>query len=148
MARFLATSILLPLLIPPVIFSLCALAKGMPAAETLAAVVEQYSARRTNLLLCGLAGLFPIVLLFAVMWLHSRFGGSRETRNVMAWTGLLSVVLVLVWVNLQFWPIFLPHRVYPGFPHGLEFIIGPGLFAPVALLIGMGLGWWFGRKAA
>ncbi len=144
--RFLSASIILPLLIPPTVFTFCALAKGMPLAETLSAMIEQYMTRRQNLLICGAVGFFPVLLLFAGLWLHRRAGGDANTRRIMAWSGLVPVVLILVWVNLQFWPLFLPKRVYPGFPHGLEFVIGPGLFAPIGMLVGVGLGWWVARR--
>ncbi|NNE09207.1 MAG: hypothetical protein HKN20_11655, partial [Gemmatimonadetes bacterium] len=49
--------------------------------------------------------------------------------------------------NFDFWPAFLPSRVYPGFPHGLEFIIGPGVFAPIGMLLGV-LTVWVSQRGA
>lgn len=138
----------LPLLIPPAVFAACALAAGLSPAETWTATVEQVTADQSSLLMCGLAGLFPVVLLLGGLWAYRKGGGSDRTRRAMGWSGLVSIALVLTWVNLQFWPLFLPERTYPGFPHGLEFIIGPGFFAPVLMLIGMGATWWIWRERA
>jgi uncharacterized membrane-anchored protein len=64
----------------------------------------------------------------------------------MGWSGLVAILVVLVWINLQFWPLFLPERTYPGFPHGLGFIIGPVFFAPVLMALVMGGVWLVLRR--
>lgn len=139
--RFLIASLVLPVLMPPVVFVVCALFEGLPVSEAMAALIEQFTAERQNLLVCGLIGLFPVGLLHGCLWLHRWRKGTVSVQKGMSTGGLVGILLVLIWVNFQFWPTFLPERVYPGFPHGLEFIIGPVFFAPVAMGIGMAVGW-------
>lgn len=146
-SRFLIASLTLPILIPPVVFVVCGVWKGMPVAEISEAFIQQYTARRQNLLVCGLIGLFPIGLLHGCLWFHRWKKGNPYVQQAMASGGLSGILLVLIWVNFEFWPAFLPERVYPGFPHGLEFIIGPGLFSPIAMFFGMTIGWLFARGA-
>ena len=138
--------ILLPLIIPTAVFSVCAIAEGLSLAEMLMAVFGQITTKRLNLLICGALGLIPILFLLAAMWIYRCAGGSNRTRYWMAWCGLIPVISVLTLVNIQFWPLFLPNMTYPGFPHGLELIIGPVIFAPISMLPGIGIGWWIGRK--
>ena len=146
MSRSFYLSLFLPLLIPPVVFAICALAEGMSTTEMWFALTEQYTAERTNLLVCGLLGLFPILLLLLGLWIYRRSRGTNGVISLMGWCGLIPILLVLVWVNFEYWPSFLPSRTYPGFPHGLEFILGPGFFAPIGMGAGMVVGWWAGRK--
>lgn len=146
MRPFTFVGILLPLIVPPVAFFFCSLAAGMAIPETLAAVGEQYATRRQNLLLSALPGFFPVMLLHLVLFIMRRRHVPSPTRQRMAWTGLATIAAVLIWVNLQFWPLFLPDRVYPGFPHGLEFIIGPFLFAPGLMLVTLASTWMINRR--
>jgi uncharacterized membrane-anchored protein len=104
-------------------------------------MLDQYAADRQNLLISAIPGLIPVLLLLAVLWAYRRYGKSERIRRAMGWVGLLAILLVLVWVNLQFWPLFFPSRTSPGFPHGLEFIIGPIFFAPVLMALAMGSVW-------
>lgn len=145
MPKLIYIAMLLPLVIPTGVFATCALMAGLAPAETVAAIIEQYTAARQNLLVVSLLGLFPILLLLIGLWLHRKFGGNPQVGQWLAWGGLIPILLVLIWINSMFWPIFLPERTYPGFPHGLEFIIGPGIFAPVAMVVGMGLAWLIRR---
>lgn len=141
LARFAIASLLLPFSVPTVVFTICALASGLSVTETASALAEQLATRRQNLAICGGLGIFPSLLLLGGLWLHRRFGGEERARRAMAWGGLAAILGVLAWVNFQFWPLFLPERTYPGFPHGLEFVIGPLFFAPVAALFGVAIGW-------
>jgi len=141
MSRSFYLCLLLPLLVPTAVFAGCALAAGLSPAETWAATLDQYAADRHNLLIIAVPGFLPILLLLAVLWGYRRYGKSERIRRAMGWGGLAAILLVLVWVNLQFWPIFLPERTAPGFPHGLEFIIGPVFFAPVVMALAMGGVW-------
>jgi len=134
-------SIVLPLLIPPVVFTYSAFAAGMSGSETIGALVDQYGASRQNLWVCGFLGWFPILLLFVVFWIARRVKGKDERLSALAWGGLIPIIAVLVWVNFEYWPSFLPARTFLGFPHGLEFVIGPGIFAPVGMVTGMVIGW-------
>lgn len=140
-------SIALPMLIPPVVFMIVAFAEDMSRPETISALINQFSEPKNNLLMIGLLGLFPVLLLFVFLWVYRRVSKNDQSIIAMAWGGLIPIVAVLVWVNLQFWPIYLPSRVYPGFPHGLEFLIGPGLFAPVGMALGVLISWVVLRKA-
>lgn len=123
--------------LPAAVFALTALISGMSAAETVAALAEQYRERDPNLLLTGLVGLFPVLLLGAVLWLHRIFRGSAERRAALALGGFVPIAAVLLWANIAYWPDYLPDRVQPGFPHGLELVTGPGLYAPAGMLLGL-----------
>ena len=138
--------LVLPLLIPPLVFAICALGDGLSLSEMLSAMLEQYQARRQNLLITGLTGLFPVLLLQGILWLYSRRGGNPEVRRMMTWAGYVPIILILIWVNFEFWPVFFPARTYPGFPHGLEFVIGPFLYAPGLMLVGVVSAWLLGRN--
>lgn len=124
------------LAVPPAVFLFCALTGGMPVGTAITALVEQYQVSRNNLLMCGILGLFPVLLLAVAAWGMSRLAGPVRA-GLLTFGGMTGIVLILVWVNFQFWPSFLPDRVNPGWPHGLEFVIGPLFFAPVAMLVGI-----------
>ena len=63
-------------------------------------------------------------------------------RTTASWQMAIQAwLLVSLYVNLEYWPTFLPDRQYAGFPHGLEFIIGPGVFAPIGLVIALLVTW-------
>ena len=102
--------------------------EGLSLVEVFTATAKQCSGKRQNLLVCGTIGLFPILLLLGAIWIYEKAGGDKETRKLMAWSGLFSIILVLLWVNWEVWPHFLPGRPYPGFPHGLESVVGPFFF--------------------
>lgn len=57
-------------------------------------------------------------------------------------------LLVCLFVNLEFWPKFLPARQFLGFPHGLEFVIGPLFFAPIGVGVGCFAAWLIRRRSA
>lgn len=133
------------LLIPPVVFSVVGLAKGMGLAGTAGAVVAQYGVRRLNLFSVAILSLLPVLLLALLVWILGRFTSMRASRRSLAVGGGAAILLVMTWINFEFWPAFLPERVAPGFPHGLEFVIGPLYFAPVAMLVGVGLAAFLNR---
>lgn len=135
-ARFLLLALVLPLLVPLVVFGAVGLASGMGPAGTLQAFLEQASGRRQNPLTTAVLGLFPVLLLLAGLWVGRRLGRDGPRLRAAGWGALGAILLVLLWANAQFWPLFLPDRVYPGFPHGLELVIGPVFFAPAAMLLG------------
>lgn len=127
------------LLLPPVVFLVVGLVEGMGLPGTMTAIMEQYTVRRLNLLVVAVLSLLPLMFLALVVYLLGRIASIRASRRSLALGGLSGLLAVMVWVNLEFWPIFLPDRVAPGFPHGLEFVIGPLFFAPVAMFIGLGI---------
>ena len=133
---FVLVALAAPLLVPVVVFTTVALSSGMGVGGALQALVEQSSGRRQNPVTVGVLGLFPVLLLLAGLWVAGKRGLGPDRYRGAAWGGLAAILLVLVWVNAQFWGLFLPDRVYPGFPHGLELVIGPVFFAPVALVVG------------
>ncbi|MCH9648891.1 MAG: hypothetical protein K0U98_11685 [Deltaproteobacteria bacterium] len=142
----LALGALVILAIPPVVFLGAALQAGLSLTGSFSAMSAQYTAPRQNLLVCGAVGLLPLALLAVVIGLMKRFAPRGPNRAVVAIGGLLPVLAVLLWVNWDFWPLFLPDRTYPGFPHGLGFVTGPLIFAPIGMAVGMLISWFAGRK--
>jgi hypothetical protein len=136
------------LLVPPLVFFVVALSSEMSLSESIGALVEQYHSRRQNLLVVGLVACLPLLLLPLILWLHGRAGGMQPMRRILAWSGYLPVWLVTAWVNFEYWSDFLPARTFLGFPHGLEFIIGPLFFAPVGMAACMLVAWLAARKTA
>lgn len=128
------------LLIPPLVFAGVGLAEGMGIAGTSSALAEQYSTRRQNLAILGAVGVIPIALLGLLAWVLGKTERFRAKRRNLTLGGGLAILAVIGWVNVSYWPTFLPDKTYAGFPHGLEFVIGPLMFAPVAMLLGMLIG--------
>jgi hypothetical protein len=62
-------------------------------------------------------------------------------RPLYALGGAVPIMLVTAFVNYEFWPRYVPSRAFLGFPHGLEFVIGPLFFAPVGVLIWLIVVW-------
>jgi hypothetical protein len=132
--------------VPPAVFLLAGLLSEMSPASVFSAMVAQYGDARPNLLVTGIIGLIPLAALGIVLWVHRVRGGSPRTRKYLLLGGLVPVLAVLVWSNYEFWSVFLPGRRAPGFPHGLELFIGPVIFAPVAMVVGMLVSWLAGRS--
>jgi hypothetical protein len=135
--RILLGSALLVLAIPPLVFILVALTSGMTAADTVGALLAQYVAPRVNLAVCSGLGLVPLLLLALLLWIGRRRRPGAEGTRLYAIGGALPILAVTVFVNVEYWTAFLPNRRFLGFPHGLEFIIGPGIFAPIGMLAGL-----------
>ena len=148
MKMILGLGAVLALAIPPVVFLGSAVQAGLGLGESLSAMVAQYREPRQNLLVCGALGLFPIGLLTVGLWVIKRLAPAYAYRGALAIGGCVPIMAVLVWVNLDFWPLFLPARTYPGFPHGLGFVIGPLIFAPVGMAIGVAFVWLAARRGA
>lgn len=142
----LALGALIILAIPPAVFLWVALGYGLGIEGSFSALVAQYAAPRQNLLVCGAMGLAPWLLLLLVLGIVWRVAPKSTVRPALAVGGLVPLFAVLVWVNFDYWPHFLPSRTYPGFPHGLEFVIGPIFFAPVAMTFGMLSAWLIARS--
>lgn len=127
-------------IIPTGVFFICALLADLTVAASLRATVEQFSYERNHLWGIGLLGILPVVLLTGLGWLIGRWLEPLRTR-LIAQAGLVGIALILVWINFEFWPGYLPERAFRGFPHGLEFVIGPLYFAPGAMLLFMLCAW-------
>lgn len=143
---FAPVALVVTFLVPFVVFLAAGLAAGMAPGAALGALAEQCAQPRQNPLITALTGWIPAAALLVVLRLTRRAGPAAS--RAMARGGLVAIVAVLVWANLEFWPKFLPSRVYPGFPHGLELVMGPVIFAPVAMVLGMLAGRAFARGAS
>ena len=80
---------------------------------------------------------FSLAILALAIWVHGRGGGDTAMRPRLVAGGSIPIIAVLFWANAEFWTDFLPSRVYPGFPHGLELVLGPGLYAPIGMIAGV-----------
>ena len=67
-SRLLIIAAATALLIPPLVFCLAGLSKGMGLGVVLAACFEQFSAERQNLGVTALLGLFPVGLTALLLW--------------------------------------------------------------------------------
>jgi hypothetical protein len=128
---------MLTFLVPSIVFVVVALANNMDA---LGALAEQFTAERHNLLGISLLALLPCVLLALLVGIGGRFA-RRPNWPLYALGGAVPIVLVTAFVNYEFWPRYLPSRAFLGFPHGLEFVIGPLFFAPIGVLVGFSVVW-------
>jgi len=133
---FLCLALAVVWLLPLLVFAGCLLVEGYGVADTLAAVVAQYGSERRNLFMVGVPALAPMLLLAMILAVYRRRrGGSHSYLLLLG--GVLPVILVLFYANLGFWPLFLPGRDYPGWPHGLEMLIAPLFFAPAGVVLGL-----------
>lgn len=139
--------VLLAMAIPPAAFFLTGLTKGMGVGGALSVLVEQYSTERQNLWMISVLGVFPFVLLTIPLAGYRRIKGPAGLAP-MALAGTIAIAAVLVWANLTYWSSYLPSRQFLMWPHGLELVIGPLFFAPVAMLAGVVLGWLVHRSTA
>ena len=135
-SAFLAVSVLAALIIPPLIFLACLLMADFSLSPAWNAVVDQYGQTRQNPFLISVLGYLPVLLLALVVALI-RWRKGHSIATYMATTGGLAITFILVWTNFEFWPNFLPGKTYPGFPHGLEIVIGSIFFAPAAMILAL-----------
>ncbi len=145
--KLILLSLSIAVLLPPLIFLIAALASGLSLPESLQACIEQSVAERQNLAVSAALGCAPILLLGAILGIYQRLSGNAERAALLGTGGLIPILLVLAWANYSFWSIFLPERVYPGFPHGLELVLGPLIYAPAGMLIGLVTAWLSSRQA-
>jgi len=146
-AGLLAGSAILVALLPTVIFVGSALYRGMGVPGTVAALGDQYAADRLNLFVVSALGLTPLLLTALLIFVRYLMGKSSQGSVVYTWAGIIPVALVTLFVNLEYWPTYLPARQFLGFPHGLEFVIGPFVFAPIGVLVGFLIAWTIGKRA-
>lgn len=142
---FVALAVAGPFLVAALVFVGVGLATGMGPGGVWTALAELSTGRRHNPFLAATVGLVPVLLLLAALALGPRWWPTAGWGPAAAWSGLAAILLVLAWAHVQFWPLFLPDRVYPGFPHGLELVIAPLLFAPPAAAVGVAMGLMLGR---
>lgn len=121
----------------PIVFVLVGLANDMSMGDTFSALVAQYSAPRINMWMVSLVASVPLLLLVLILWIGRRFGKFLHSAGAVAFGGSVGILLVTIFVNLQFWPRFLPSLTFPGWPHGIEFLLGPLFASPIAMLVGM-----------
>lgn len=134
--QVLAISAISLMIIPAVVFVGTALLSGMGISGTVAAVSDQYTAGKVNLLVVSLVGLIPLLLIAILVFVRKLMRKPQDGTVAYTWSGVIPVLVVALFVNLEYWPSYLPARQFLGFPHGLEFVIGPLVFAPVGILIG------------
>lgn len=148
---FVALALVVPIVLPAVTYVVVGLMDGLGVGGAVSALVAQIGDGRPNPLIAGILGLLPMGLLLLGVWVGGRLHAAGHRVVAAGWGGFGAILLVLVWVNLMAWPLYLPGRSFPGFPHGLELVIGPIFFAPVAMVVGAGIGWVVagrGRPAA
>jgi hypothetical protein len=129
-------ALIAPLVLPPLIFVGVAWSAGMGFSGAWQALLEQSVSARQNPLRAAPLGLLPVFILLLALWLGHRSGRDASSVRIAGWGGLIAILLVIAWANIEAWSGFLPSRVYQGFPHGLELVIGPLFFAPIAMLVG------------
>ena len=144
---FAATSAAL-IILPPLLFLGSALFEGMGFEGGGTALAEQYIAERSNLIVITLLGLAPILLIIFLLGIRRAIRKTWDGSGTYALAGALPVVAVTVFVHLEYWPSYLPARQFLGFPHGLEFVIGPLIFAPVGILLGFLVAWILRKQVA
>lgn len=141
----LAASAVLLLIIPALVFIVSGLIRGMDASTVSSALGEQYTADKTNLFVVSLLGLLPLLLTALLLGVRKLVRKTWDGSAAYAWGGVVPAVAVALFVNMEYWPKYLPARQFLGFPHGLEFVMGPFVFAPIGVLLGF-LFVWFLRK--
>lgn len=132
---WLLATLLVVAVIPPVVFYGAGLSASMSMGDVTAALMARYTERRNNMAMVGLLNLVPLVAHGLLLALHRWRNFPAEHRRIYAGAGAVPVVLVALFVNASFWPLFLPAQQTPGFPHGLEFVVGPLLFAPIGIAV-------------
>jgi hypothetical protein len=137
----LMTGAAIMLLIPALVFVFIGLGSGMGMSGVGAALLQQFTAPRVNLAVSSLLGVLPILLLAIILWLRARLVRQPQGQALLALGAVLPIGAVTLFVNIEAWSSFLPQQAFPGFPHGLELVLGPLVFAPVGMLGGLVLAW-------
>jgi len=109
--------------------------EGMGPGAAVRAAVQQAAGGRPSLVAAGVLFLLPVLLLLLGLRLGRRLDPEGERLLAVGWAGLAAVLALQVWANASFWRLYLPDRVSPGFPHGLELVIAPLFFGPTVVAI-------------
>jgi len=145
--RFVVVAFLTPFGVGALGFLLAGLVSGV-GADVIGALIEQGTQRRLNPLIGGVLGLAPVLLLMLILAIGPRLVPRLGWAPAAGWGGLIPIALLEFWAHWEAWTTYFPSRAMPGFPHGLELVIVPLFFAPVGMLVGVGLGLWWGRSEA
>lgn len=135
------------LAVAPIVYLACYALNDYPLGDAISALVEQYTAARQNPLKVSLLSGAPFLLLASLVGIARWRGAGLATCQRLVLGGGGAILIVLTWAHFEFWPNYLPGVEYPGFPHGLELVIAPLYFAPVAMVAGAFLGWLAGRQS-
>ncbi len=144
--QVLAVSAVVLLIIPALVFVTSGLFRGMDTGLIIPALKDQFLAGKTNLFVVSLLGLLPLLLIALSLGVRKLVRKTWAGSVAYALGGALPAVAVALFVNLEYWPKYLPARQFLGFPHGLEFIIGPFVFAPIGVLLGFVFVWFLRRQ--
>ena len=144
---FVVIALVVPIVLPALVYVTVALMDGIGVGGAFAALIAQIRDGRPNPAISGILGLLPVGILLAGTWAGGRLHSDGRRVAIAGWCGLGAIVLVLVWANFMVWPLFLPGRAFPGFPHGIELVIAPIFFAPIAMAVGGGIGWMLGGSS-
>ena len=111
------------------------------SSQAFSSLFQKYLVAKRNPLLSSLIGIFPFVLLALLLFILGRRKVNDKLRGLLSFVGASSIFICMFWVNLIYWPNFLPGRPNPGFPHGLELVIVPIFFAPIAMFVSVFIAW-------
>lgn len=136
---FLVAALVVPFLIPPAAYLVVALAAGLGPGPAWSAMVGQVGGRPA-LVTAAVLSLLPMGGFLGVLALLRRRDPDGRWVDAVGWAGMIPSLLLLVWANLEVWPLHLPGRTFPGFPHGLELVIVPLFFVPAAMVVGGAVG--------
>lgn len=111
------------------------------SGQAISSLIQQYLVAKRNPLLTALLGMFPFLLLALLLFIMGRRKANERLRVLLSFVGASTIFVCMFWVNLMYWPNFLPGNPYPGFPNGLELVIVPIFFAPIAMFVSVFLVW-------
>lgn len=133
--------ITLVLITPALSMLASGLLEGMGVSDAALSILEQFVSTRGNLAVTSSLGLIPIAMLSALLWVLGRFFSIDGCKRWMAILAFVLIVLIIAWANMTYWRAYLPSKQFLGWPHGLELVIGPMIFAPVGMIFGLIAGW-------
>lgn len=115
------------------------------SGQAFSTLIQNYLVAKRNPLLSSLLCIFPFLLLALLLFIMGRRKVNERLRGLLSLTGASTIFVCMFAVNLMYWPNFLPGKSYPGFPHGLELVIVPIFFAPVAMFVTVFIAWLIKR---